>query len=68
MTQKYLIKRQKLKELAAIKKKEIDRKATKGRKIRYVVHDKLQSFMTPMENLDTLEGKDQLMNNLFGQK
>ena len=41
MTQKYLVKRQKLKELAAIKKKEIDRKATKVRKIRFVVHDKL---------------------------
>ena len=41
MTQKYLVKRQKLKELAASKKKEIDRKATKGRKIRFVVHDKL---------------------------
>lgn len=67
MTQKYLVKRQKLKELAAIKKKEIDRKATKGRKIRYVVHDKLQSFMTPEQNLDEMEGKDQLMANLFGQ-
>jgi protein AATF/BFR2 len=50
MTQKYIIKRQKLKELAATKKKEIDRKATKGRKIRYVVHDKLLSFMTPDDN------------------
>tara|TARA_B110000285_G_C15078540_1_gene592133 strand:- start:254 stop:493 length:240 start_codon:yes stop_codon:yes gene_type:complete len=41
MTQKYLLKRQKLKELAAEKKKTVDCKASKGRKIRYVVHDKL---------------------------
>ena len=41
LTQKYLMKRQKLKELNIQRKKEIDQKATKGRKIRYVVHDKL---------------------------
>ena len=41
LTQKYLMKRQKLKELNIKRKKEIDQKATKGRKIKYVVHDKL---------------------------
>ena len=51
LTQKYLAKKQKLKEVAQQKKKEIDRKATKGRKIKYIVHDKLQNFMTPLDNL-----------------
>lgn len=41
MTQKYLLKRQKMKELQMQQKKEIDRKASKGRKIKYVVHDKI---------------------------
>jgi hypothetical protein len=41
LTQKFLAKKQKLKEIQLKKKKEIDRKATKGRKIRYVVHDKM---------------------------
>ena len=31
-------------------KKEIDRKATKGRKIKYIVHEKLLNFMVPIEN------------------
>jgi protein AATF/BFR2 len=47
LTQKYLMKRQKLKELQIQKKKEIDRKATKGRKLKFVVHDKLLNFMAP---------------------
>lgn len=41
LTQKYLARREKLKQLSSQNKKEIDRKATKGRKIRYTVHDKL---------------------------
>ena len=32
-------------------KNEIDRKATKGRKIKYIVHEKLLNFMQPIENL-----------------
>ena len=48
------------------RKKEIDRKATKGRKIRYVVHDKIQNFMVPGDNLLSIEGREHIINNLFG--
>ncbi len=49
------------------KKNEIDRKATKGRKIKYIVHEKLLNFMQPIENLQTLEAKDSVLSNMFGQ-
>jgi hypothetical protein len=49
------------------KKKEVDRKASKNRKIRYVVHDKLVNFMTPLENLALSEGKENILTTLFGQ-
>lgn len=68
LTQKYLARREKLKALSSQNKKEIDRKATKGRKIRYIVHDKLQNFMTAAENNDLLGGKQSILDNLFGQK
>ncbi len=49
-------------------KKEVDRKASKNRKIRYVVHDKLVNFMTPTDNLSNIfEGKDSILTSLFGQ-
>ena len=59
-----------MKELsAAQKKKEIDRRATKGRKIKYIVHDKLQNFMTPLDSSTfTLDGKDSILKNLFGHR
>ena len=51
LTQRYLQKRQKMKDDSAKeKKKEIDRKASKNRKIRYIVHEKLVNFMTPNDN------------------
>lgn len=56
-----------MKELQIQKKKEVDRKATKGRKIRYVVHEKMQNFMNAGENLSLLEGRDQIVHNLFGK-
>ena len=49
------------------KKNEIDRKATKGRKIKYIVHEKLLNFMQPIENLQALEAKDSVLSNMFGQ-
>jgi protein AATF/BFR2 len=50
-------------------KKEVDRKASKHRKIRYVVHDKLVNFMTPLDNLSTIfDGKDSILTSLFGQR
>lgn len=47
-------------------KKEVDRRASKNRKIRYVVHEKIVNFLTPLENLTMFEGRDAIVNNLFG--
>ena len=72
LTQKYLLKRQQMKEAQAAKSKAnankvVDRKASKNRKIRYVVHDKIVNFMTPVDNLDEIEGRKAIIGNLFGQ-
>ena len=48
------------------KKKEVDRKASKARKIRYVVHDKILNFMSAMQNHQLEEGRDAIVSNLFG--
>ncbi|XP_035914072.1 protein Aatf [Anopheles stephensi] len=49
-------------------KKTVDTKASKGRKIRYVVHNKLVNFMAPVPDYDwTDEAKDELFGSLFGQ-
>ncbi|KAI8916083.1 apoptosis-antagonizing transcription factor [Gorgonomyces haynaldii] len=50
-------------------KKKVDTKASKGRKIRYQVHEKLQNFMTS-EPRGTWHDEmiDELFANLFGQQ
>ncbi|XP_050092081.1 protein Aatf [Anopheles aquasalis] len=49
-------------------KKNVDTKATKGRKIRYVVHKKLVNFMAPIPDYDwTDDAKDELFGSLFGK-
>uniref|UniRef100_A0A182PQJ9 Protein AATF n=1 Tax=Anopheles epiroticus TaxID=199890 RepID=A0A182PQJ9_9DIPT len=49
-------------------KKQVDTKASKGRKIRYVVHNKLVNFMAPVPDYSwTDEAKDELFGSLFGQ-
>ena len=67
LTQKYLEKRKKLEKAGVKEKKEVDRKASKHRKIRYVVHEKIVNFMTAMDNLLLAEGKDSILRSLFGQ-
>lgn len=48
-------------------KKAVDTRASKGRKIRYVVHNKLVSFMAPNATTTwTNESKDELFRSLFG--
>lgn len=48
-------------------KKTVDTRASKGRKIRYVVHNKLVSFMAPNDSGNwTDEQKDELFKSLFG--
>lgn len=67
LTQRYLQKKQQLKEAAGDQvKKEVDRKASKNRKIRYIVHDKILNFLTPIENLTMFEGRNAVVSNLFG--
>ena len=70
ITQKFLERRRKLQEASAAQKvrKEVDRKASKNRKIRYIVHEKIVNFMTPMDNLLLQQSCDNILRSLFGQK
>lgn len=48
-------------------KKKVDTRASKGRKIRYVVHNKLVNYMPPKTVSEyTEEAKTELYNSLFG--
>jgi protein AATF/BFR2 len=46
-------------------RKAVDRRASKGRKLRYHVHEKLVNFMAPVE-LQAPQFAAQLFSNLFG--
>jgi protein AATF/BFR2 len=50
---------------AAKKRKQVDRRASKGRKVRYHVHDKLVGFMTAGDH-EAPPFAEQLFANLFG--
>jgi protein AATF/BFR2 len=46
----------------------MDRRASKGRKLRYHVHEKLVNFMTPTEEVGSAPGlASQLFGSLFGR-
>lgn len=47
-------------------KKDVDRRASKGRKIRYVVHEKLQNFTFPVSRPATSMGEDVLFKSMLG--
>uniref|UniRef100_A0A1B0GQ47 Apoptosis-antagonizing transcription factor C-terminal domain-containing protein n=1 Tax=Phlebotomus papatasi TaxID=29031 RepID=A0A1B0GQ47_PHLPP len=48
-------------------KKIVDTKASKGRRIRYVVHKKMVNFMAPNPYSSwTDEAKDELFSSIFG--
>jgi protein AATF/BFR2 len=50
-------------------KKVVDTKASKGRRLRYTVHEKLQNFMAPEERgLWGERQRDELFSSLFGQR
>lgn len=50
-------------------KKNVDTKASKGRKLRYTVHEKLQNFMAPEDRGAWGERQaDELFGSLFGRK
>ncbi|KAK6354853.1 rRNA-processing protein bfr2 [Orbilia brochopaga] len=59
-----------LQELKAKKKKNnVDTKASKGRKLRYHVHEKLQNFMMPDDSLEWHEQQiDEFFSSLMGQR
>ena len=49
-------------------KKVVDTKASKGRKLRYTVHEKLQNFMAPEDkNAWGERQRDELFSSLFGR-
>ncbi|CAG9943672.1 unnamed protein product [Clonostachys rosea f. rosea IK726] len=50
-------------------RKNVDRKASKGRKMRFTVHEKLQNFMAPEDRRSWEQGAiDRFFVTLFGQK
>lgn len=54
---------------AAKTRKNVDTKASKGRKLRYTVHEKLQNFMAPEDRSTWSERQaDELFGSLFGQR
>ena len=70
LTQRFLERKRKLQETnqGTQLKKEVDRKASKQRKIRYIVHEKLVNFMTPQDNLAYLDdASHSILLTLFGQ-
>ena len=48
------------------RRKKVERRASKGRKLRYQVMEKLVHFMTPVPRPETMLAP-QLFSNLFGQ-
>jgi protein AATF/BFR2 len=67
MTRKYL----NLRKLRKKRTRIVDRRASKGRKIKYVIHEKLVNFMAPQPNrypLAYTETANQLFASLFGRK
>ncbi|XP_026744809.1 protein AATF [Trichoplusia ni] len=57
-----------LQQMRSKMKRKVDTKATKGRKIKYVVHNKLVNFMAPEKNPSwTDESKNELYSSLFGK-
>lgn len=50
-------------------RKQVDRKASKGRKMRFTVHEKLQNFMAPEDRRGWEQGAiDRFFGTLFGRK
>lgn len=63
ITQKFI----ELQKVRSKMKKKVDTRASKGRKIRYVVHNKLVNFMPPNDTgTYTDEARDELFNSIFG--
>lgn len=64
LTQKFI----ELQNVRSKMKKRVETRASKGRKIRYNVHNKLVNFMPPKDTSEwTEEAKTELFNSLFGR-
>lgn len=49
-------------------KKQVDTKASKGRKVRYDIHQKLVNFMAPVDlSVTSNTTRQELYSSLFGQ-
>lgn len=48
------------------KQNTVDRKASKDRKLKYEIHEKLINFMSGHFNIEEMDGRDQIVENLFG--
>jgi protein AATF/BFR2 len=54
---------------ARTKRTGVDTKASKGRKVRYTVHEKLQNFMAPEDRENWTErAREELFGSLFGRR
>lgn len=63
ITQKFI----ELQKVRSKMKKKVDTRASKGRKIRYIVHNKLVNYMPPNDSSDwNDEAKTELYSSLFG--
>lgn len=63
ITQKFI----ELQKVRSKMKKKVDTRASKGRKIRYIVHNKLVNFMPPKDSSEyTDEARAELYSSLFG--
>ncbi|KAF9819074.1 hypothetical protein SFRURICE_000739 [Spodoptera frugiperda] len=57
-----------LQQMRSKMKRKVDTKASKGRKIKYVVHNQLVNFMAPEKSMSwTDESKNELYSSLFGK-
>lgn len=57
-----------LQQMRSKMKRKVDTRATKGRKIKYVVHNKLVSYMAPVKSLKwNEESTNELYSSLFGK-
>ena len=47
-------------------RKIVDRRASKGRKLRYIQHAKIVNFMNPLENMFQLDNRQEIINSVSG--
>ena len=68
MTQEFLKRRELLGGQRRRVKKEIEKRVSKERRIKYIVHEQLVNFMTAEPDVELNAGRDQIIRGLFGQR